>query len=167
MASPAARFLQWKATLTADADGRSPELESVDVAYLPKNVAPRVEQIEITPANYNFPAPLTLRRGRLAAAIADPAAARHKRAAPAPALILESPHHQHARHAVGQGLIGARWVASDPNGDSMIYTVEIRGVKETEWKPLKDKLTEKYFSWDSTRLPGRRIPHPRHRFRRA
>ena len=59
MASPAARFVQWRATLTADAGGRSPELESVDVAYLPKNLAPRVEQIEITPPNYKFPAPVT------------------------------------------------------------------------------------------------------------
>src|SRR5215469_10817343 len=54
IASPAARFVQWKATLTADA-ARSPELESVDVAYLPKNVEPRVERIEVTPANYRFP----------------------------------------------------------------------------------------------------------------
>jgi len=49
-----------------------------------------------------------------------------------------------------KGWIGARWVASDPNGDSMTYTVEIRGETETEWKPLKQKLAEKYFSWDST-----------------
>jgi hypothetical protein len=32
----------------------------------------------------------------------------------------------------------------------MNYTVEIRGEAETEWKPLKQKLGEKYFTWDST-----------------
>jgi len=32
VASPGARFLQWKATLTANAEGRSPQLESVGVA---------------------------------------------------------------------------------------------------------------------------------------
>src|SRR5262249_45209278 len=37
--SPPARFLQWRATLNASG-GRSPELESVEAAYLPKNVAP-------------------------------------------------------------------------------------------------------------------------------
>ena len=36
---------------------QSPELESVDVAYLQRNVAPRIEAIESTPANYKFPAP--------------------------------------------------------------------------------------------------------------
>jgi hypothetical protein len=58
--SPAARFVQWKATLAADANnksGRSPELDSVELAYLPRNIAPRVSEIEITPPNYKFPAP--------------------------------------------------------------------------------------------------------------
>jgi len=31
--------------------------------------------------------------------------------------------------------------------------VEIRGVNEAEWKLLKDKVTEKYLSWDSTAFP--------------
>src|SRR5207248_10801095 len=35
ISSPPARFLQWKATLNASG-GRSPELESVEAAYLPK-----------------------------------------------------------------------------------------------------------------------------------
>jgi hypothetical protein len=52
-----------------------------------------------------------------------------------------------------KGFLGARWVASDPNGDSLVYTVEIRGTNETEWKPLKEKLPEKYLSWDSTAFP--------------
>jgi len=35
---------------------------------------------------------------------------------------------------LAKGYVGARWLASDPNGDAMIYTVEIRGASETEWK---------------------------------
>ena len=35
----------------------------------------------------------------------------------------------------------------------LVYTVEIRGVNETGWKLLKDKVREKYFSWDSTAFP--------------
>jgi hypothetical protein len=52
-----------------------------------------------------------------------------------------------------KGAIGARWVAGDDNNDTLIYTVEIRGVSETSWKLLKDKLKEKYISWDSTAFP--------------
>ena len=34
------------------------ELDEVDVAYQMKNVAPVIEEVEITPANYKFPAPM-------------------------------------------------------------------------------------------------------------
>jgi hypothetical protein len=54
---------------------------------------------------------------------------------------------------LAKGYVGARWLASDPNGDALIYTVEIRGAGEMEWKPLKDRVAEKYISWDSTAFP--------------
>jgi hypothetical protein len=54
---------------------------------------------------------------------------------------------------LAKGYVGARWLASDPNGDSLIYTVEIRGAGETEWKVLKERVAEKYISWDSTAFP--------------
>jgi hypothetical protein len=147
--SPASRFVQWKAMLTGDGT-RSPELESVDVAYLPKNVEPRVEQIEITPPNYKFP---TTTQTLLS--LAQPSQSLTlpplgKRATVPFSLDVSgsTPAMQLAK-----GMIGARWLASDPNGDSLIYTVEIRGVNETEWKPLKEKVGDRYFSWDSTAFP--------------
>ena len=151
--SPAARFVQWKATLTAAADGRSPELEEVDVAYLPKNVAPRLEEIEITPPNYKFPTPSTP-----AAPGAEPQSLSlpplgHRGGSTGPSLSLEPSTTSTPTMQWAKGYLGARWVAGDPNGDSLVYTVEIRGVKETEWKMLKDKVNEKYFSWDSSAFP--------------
>jgi hypothetical protein len=52
-----------------------------------------------------------------------------------------------------KGAVGVRWTSSDENGDSLIYSVEIRGVKEKTWKPLRDKLREKFYSFDSTAFP--------------
>jgi len=49
--------------------------------------------------------------------------------------------------------LGARWSAADENGDTLLYNVHIRGVKETGWKLLKEKVREKYLSWDSTAFP--------------
>jgi hypothetical protein len=142
VASPAARFVQWKATLT----GGSPELDSVDVAYLPRNLEPRIDEIETTPPNYRFPnvsAPLIASQ----ASLSLPPIGR--RASPVSAMSLDStPAMQYAK-----GFIGARWAASDPNGDPLLFTVEIRGTGETEWKLLKDKVTERYLSWDSTVWP--------------
>ncbi len=150
VASPPARFVQWRASLTADNAGRSPELESVDVAYLPKNVEPRVDELEITPPNYKFPAPSAPLIAAPAQSLSLPALGRR----PSPSFnssgdnTTTTPAMQFAK-----GFLGARWLSSDPNGDAMIYTVEIRGVSETEWKLLRDKVAEKYLAWDSTAFP--------------
>jgi sugar lactone lactonase YvrE len=150
IASPAARFVQWKATLTADAGGHAPELESVDVAYLAKNVEPRIEEIEIAPANYRFPTPVAplVSLNAPPPNLTLPAMGAHGPSAPLFSMEGNSPTMSYAK-----GYMGARWLASDPNGDSLVYTVEIRGEKETEWKLLKDKVAEKYISWDSTAFP--------------
>jgi hypothetical protein len=152
--SPASRFVQWKATLTADSTGRTPELESVDVAYLAKNVAPQVERIEVTPANYKFPAsiiPLVAATGPPPALILPPLGKGSSSGA-AGSLGLETAGNAPSM-SYAKGYIGARWSAMDANGDPLLYTVEIRGEKETEWKPLKQKIAERYLSWDSTAFP--------------
>jgi hypothetical protein len=149
IASPAARFVQWKATLTADGAGHSPELESVDVAYLPKNVEPRIDEIELTPPNYKFPAATAASSGPALTLSLPPLG---RRASQSSSISLESITSTPAMQ-LAKGFVGARWLASDPNGDSMVYTVEIRGVSETEWKLLRDKVAEKYLSWDSTAFP--------------
>jgi hypothetical protein len=148
--SPAARFVQWKATLSA-AGGASPQLDSVDVAYLPKNVEPRIERIETTPANYKFPAPsgpVFVQTLSLPPLARQPARNESSSSAPAETPATTTPAMQSAK-----GFIGARWTSADPNGDSLVYTVEIRGSAETQWKLLKDKVAEKYYSWDSTAFP--------------
>jgi sugar lactone lactonase YvrE len=152
IASPAARFVQWKATLTADSGGHAPELESIDVAYLPKNVAPRIDQIETTPANYKFPVPLISipAPGGPPATLNLPSLG--KVASSSPSFSADAgPNAPSMSYA--KGFTGARWSATDPNGDAMLYTVEIRGEKETAWKPLKERIPERYLSWDSTAFP--------------
>jgi sugar lactone lactonase YvrE len=140
--SPPARFLQWKATLTG-----ASHLDSVDVAYLPKNLEPRIDEIESTPANYRFPPvspPLVAASQTL---ILSPIG---KRGSSTLGNIGtdSTPAMQYAK-----GYIGVRWSASDPNSDPMVYTVEIKGAGETAWKLLRDKVNERYVSWDSTAFP--------------
>lgn len=148
VSSPPARFLQWRLRLTAPASGNSPQLQSVDVAYLGKNVAPEVQEIEITPANYRFPPPTTLMLSS-SNNITLPPLGR----APRPALTSLGGDLGSVSMNYAKGHIGARWAASDENGDTLVYTVQIRGEKETEWKLLKEKVSEKHLSWDSTAFP--------------
>ena len=144
VASPAARFVQWKATLT----GGSPELDSVDVAYLPKNLEPRIDEIETTPPNYRFPPSSTPLIAFQPTLSLPPIGKRAGGGGGLTGSMDSTPAMQFAK-----GFIGTRWAASDPNGDPLVFTVEIRGSGETEWKLLKDKVTERYFSWDSTAWP--------------
>jgi hypothetical protein len=151
--APGARFVQWKATLAASGDGQSPELESVDLAYLPKNIEPRIDQIEITPPNYRFPAPSAPPVGPSTPQTLNLAPLGRRTPPSAPTAAPAEPVTITPSMQFAKGTIGARWVAGDPNGDSLVFTVEIRGVGETQWKPLKDKLADKYYSWDSTAFP--------------
>lgn len=136
--SPAARFLQLRATLK----GSGAALTRTEIAYLPRNVAPKLEAIEVTPANYRFPA-------------------QNVSAAPAATLTLAplggkstnlraTPIDAGASLNYAKGSIGARWKASDANSDSLLYAVEIRGKGEQSWKPLAEDLTRGVHSWDST-----------------
>jgi sugar lactone lactonase YvrE len=148
VASPPARFLQWKLTLKASAEGASPEVRLVETAYMPKNVAPVLEEIEITPANYRVPAQtLTLTPSQ---SLNLPPLGRMRRTPPPPVLTADSGtlNMQYAR-----GYIGARWLARDDNGDALLARVEIRGRNEKEWKLVKDKVREKHLTWDSTAYP--------------
>jgi sugar lactone lactonase YvrE len=144
--SPAARFLQYQLTLSGPG-----EITEVDAAYQMKNVAPEVEEVEITPANYKFPAPSTSAPG-LSTSLTLPALGHHNASAsstsPPAADSGSSPSMTYAK-----GQIGARWLANDDNGDSMLFKVDIRGVNESMWKLLKDKIREHYYSWDSTAFP--------------
>jgi sugar lactone lactonase YvrE len=146
--TPPARFVQWKATLTAGPNDKSPWLDSVDVAYLRRNVAPKIDIIDITPYNYRFPAPATQLTLNSAATLTLPAIG-----AKPPAARPGGESNTYPAMTYQKGALGVRWTSSDENGDSLIYTVEIRGVAEKTWKPLREKVREKYFSFDSTAFP--------------
>ena len=49
-----------------------------------------------------------------------------------------------------KGWIGARWKASDQNGDALEFKLEYRGEGEREWKLLKEHVKENRYSWDAT-----------------
>jgi len=141
VASPSARFLQFRATLSGNA-----ELSDVGIAYQMKNVAPVVAQVEITPPNYRFPA-----GAAPATTVTNPPLNLppiQRRPASTPGTSVYSGATPTLTFAKGQ--IGARWLAEDDNGDTLQFKVEIRGVKETAWQLLRDKVRERYLSWDST-----------------
>ncbi len=137
---PPARFAQWRAVLHP---GNPPAtLDSVLLNYLPKNVAPNVEDVYVQPgAKFaNLPKPSEqggpINVGPPASGSFTPA-----RFEGTPAATRDKDY------------IAVRWVAKDDNDDDMVYSVFYRGDGESRWKLLKDNLTDKYYSFESALLP--------------
>ena len=138
MPAPQARFLQWKAVLhpgTAEA-----RIESVTAYYRSKNVAPVVEDLTVQ-AGARF-TPTTKPNNETVMVGGNPTAT-------FPALQIATPlAAQRDRQSTA-----LRWNAHDDNDDDLFYSVYYRGDGETRWKLLKDKITDKFYSWDSSLLP--------------
>jgi sugar lactone lactonase YvrE len=144
-APPASRFIQWRATLT----GSNARLDSVEQSYLSRNVAPRIDEVEATPANYRFtPAIVAAILQRVPSSISLPAFGH--RAPPPPTSSVDA---DSSSMTWSKGWVGVRWNASDENGDPLTFTLQIRGIEEKEWKPLKDKLLDRHYSFDSSAFP--------------
>jgi len=162
--SPPARFLQYRLTLTGEGGnsaarpnmsaGDSPELSVVDVAYLPKNIAPKVGPIEMAPFNYRQ-APSSSSLERSVTASGSPstltlaAVGQRRSAISTPSVDASSG----ATLQYSKGFVTVRWNASDPNNDSLTYKVEMRSKNDSLWRTLKDKLQDRYYAFDSAAFP--------------
>jgi hypothetical protein len=134
-AVPAARYVQWKAVLHSG--GEKPSIDSVILNYLPKNVAPEVEEVTVQPGARYQPASKSSNLS-LTADLSGP-----------PGSHFDSPPSgTHDRDA-----IGVKWNAHDDNDDQLVYSVYYRGDGETRWLLLKDDLTDKAYSFDASLLP--------------
>jgi len=140
VASPAGRYLQWKAVLHTDG-----QLGGVGVNYLPVNAAPVVDEVVVAPG---------------ARWSAQPAAAGQ----------AATVNIQFASQSLGgvnfdagtngplaavkdRGAITVRWAAHDDNGDDLTYALYLKGDGESVWRLLKDKITEKAYSFDAALIP--------------
>ncbi len=142
VAIPAGRFVQWKAVLRAGGS-----VESVALNYLQKNVAPVVDEIVVAPG-----ARLTANPGAPNAATVQVS---FPPAAGTPAAVTFSPDasSQPLTAQKDKTAITVRWMAHDDNGDDLMFSVWYRGVGEANWRLLKDKISEKAYSFDSSLLP--------------
>jgi hypothetical protein len=152
VASPSARFLQYRLTLEAAADGSSPAVREIEIAYMAKNVAPVIEEVDVTPANYKFPSAPALSSSTTQSITLPPLSGRNRQTSSAQ-VKLDAGSSSSQTMQYDKGSAGARWAVNDANGDDMTYKVEIRGFGERNWKLLKDKVTEKHITWDSTAYP--------------
>lgn len=140
VASPAGRFLQWKAVLHAGG-----KLGSVGVNYLPVNAAPVVDDLVVVPgARVN---PQMQQGNQTAVTISFPSQGQNT------TVVDDSGATSPLQAMKDRGSITVRWAAHDDNGDDLIYALYLRGDGEQVWRLLKGKLTDKAYSFDATLVP--------------
>ncbi len=132
---PAARYAQWKVVLH---DGTTnPSVDSVALNYLPKNVAPVIDEVTVQAGV----------RYQLLPKTSTPVSDSGFSAAAGQHFDVPPPS-THDRDS-----IGVKWSAHDENDDQLVYSVYYRGDGETRWLLLKDNLTDKAYSFDASLLP--------------
>jgi sugar lactone lactonase YvrE len=148
ISSPRARYLQWRATLTAG-KGEAPLLTSVTAAYLPRNMRPRVTSITVHPPGTVFqrPFPVEPEIAGFEGELPDKRAANQGQGSSSPSL---------GRRVYEKGLMTFVWRAEDDNGDDLSYDVFYRREGETSWKLLKRGMNDQILVWDTTSVPNGR-----------
>ncbi len=133
---PAARYAQWKAVLHAGSP--APNVDSVALNYLPKNVAPEIEDVTVQVGVKYQPQPKNsgLSLGTDSSALSSTT---HFEAPPSSSHDRDS--------------IGVKWSAHDDNDDQLVYSIYYRGDGQKRWLLLKDDITDKAYSFDASLLP--------------
>lgn len=139
--SQPARYIQWRATLKRGSV--PPRLREVTVSYLPRNVAPKINSINILPTGTALQAlpqqpvdggnDLSGGDGTVGNAITIP-----------------------PRRIFQRGAISLQWQAEDRNGDTMEYSIFYRAANTNNYYPLKTSFRENYFTVDANSLPDGR-----------
>jgi hypothetical protein len=150
--SPKARYLQWRAVLTAGDGDRSPSLTSVGAAYLPRNLRPNVASITVHPPGVVFQRPFTTGDSEIAGFDdRERADARQQSPQPGGGPLPGAP--SLGRRLYQKGLQTFAWKAEDGNDDRLQYDVFYRREGETAWKPIKRELTDPIVVWDTSSVP--------------
>jgi hypothetical protein len=137
---PAARFIQWKAVLEPGA-----RVGSVGVNYLPVNIAPVVDEIAVEPgarATQAAPQPGQPQQISINLPSAQNALTYTQDPSTAPLAAVRD-----------RSAVTVRWSAHDDNGDDLIFDVYVRGDGEKNWRLLRPRVTERFYSFDSIRIP--------------
>jgi len=134
--------VQWKAVLRPGA-----QLDGVGLNYLPKNAAPVVDDIVVQvgarmAASNGLQQNSTVQVAFPAATNAAPALTFGGDASAAPLMAQKD-----------KMAVTVRWLAHDDNGDDLMFAVWYKGTGEANWRLLKDKISERYYSFDSSLLP--------------
>ncbi len=156
---PAARFVQWKAVFSDVSEESAPTISWVSLAYQPKNVAPVIDDIAVQDPGIRvsgFPSPQSGPGNPMPVALKTPQGLGGTPSEPpmdAEARTAESNTETMPQGFTQKGYQSVLWSAHDDNDDQLLFTIYYRGEGDSDWRLLKDKITQRYYSWDTASMP--------------
>jgi len=138
VASPPARYIQFRVSMETNHAGRTPVLEQFEAAYLRANEPPRV--VSITEIVFD-------EEKNRAQAVERFRQAMRKRATNNKQQSSRPPRPPAPEGA--QPIRVLKWDAEDPNGDTLAYSLYFRGQGETMWILLDDDLPRPEYAWNT------------------
>ena len=139
IASPRAKYLQWRAVLNATSSVAS--LTELNIAFIARNIAPEVLSIQVLPTNVGIAAnpPMQIDPNIELSGL-DPVTFGIPNAAIPPRRVYQ------------RGATSLQWIAEDRNGDKLIYDVFYKEIGDANFKLLRGDLTDPFIAIDGQSL---------------
>lgn len=134
IASPPARFIQWRAEWPA---GSSARINTVDLPYLPQNAPPVIHSITVTSVNTTAPSKTPAAAANSSNAYSITVTDTGE--APAPSAGSSATQTVSRLQSTQTQL---SWQADDPDGDKLVYSVYFRAEDENEWQLIRSRMFE-------------------------
>jgi len=147
--APPAQRLQAELTLEGSKKGSSPRVRSVEIFYQPRNRPPGIQELKVSSPGEAWSRPPKQSSANRGPLVTDDPVARQTAGAFRPRRGGGAP----VRKAYEPGARTFSWKAGDPDGDPLVYTLEIRREGETAWTALAGDIEDSFHSWDGRGLP--------------
>jgi WD40 repeat protein len=137
------RFVQWKLVLHPGA-----EVYAVGVDYLTVNLPPVVDEI-VVESGVRVNSAVLQQQSQQQVTINFPSAQNGMS-------FTSDPNRDPLSAIKDKTAVTARWLAHDDNGDDLVFSIYYRGQGEHNWRLLKDRVKNRYYSFDSAMIPDGR-----------
>lgn len=145
IASPAGRFLQWRARL-----GRDARVDEVAVSWRERNLAPRLEDLSVAAQAQGVrDGEMGPRSEAVTQSLAGGQKVEYSISTSSQKPLRELP-------LWARGLRTLQWRALDPNNDPLRFRVEVRRDPDGPWIEIGKELESAFFTWNTVTLPDGR-----------
>ena len=148
IASPPARFLQYRLRFKGGG-GEGPSLSTIDLSYVPRNLAPELGAIRLYGPDQTFmEGGPEFRPPQISQTFPSGLKVEYSYPRFGPRPVSD------ASAAWARGIRTVAWEGLDPNGDEVTSDVFLKPADESNWRRLAKEISERLYSWDAESYPN-------------